>query len=78
MFPTSGSPQLEGLGDFDLLPFALSLARLAFRQLHRCLRWRRLAFHVLLQRLLITATVTLMMVAIARWLVNPGPGGVAG
>ena len=36
------------------------------------LRWRRLAFHVLLQRLLITATVTLMVVAIARWLVNPG------
>ena len=36
------------------------------------LRWRRLAFPVLLQRLLITATVTLMVVAIARWLVNPG------
>lgn len=36
------------------------------------LRWRRLAFHVLLQRLLITATVSLMVVAIARWLVNPG------
>ena len=36
------------------------------------LRWRRLAFPVLLQRLLITATVTLLVVAIARWLVNPG------
>ena len=36
------------------------------------LRWRRLAFPVLLQRLLITAIVTLMVVAIARWLVNPG------
>ena len=36
------------------------------------LRWRRLAFPVLLQRLLITATVSLMVVAIARWLVNPG------
>ena len=36
------------------------------------LRWRRLAFPVLLQRLLITATATLMVVAIARWLVNPG------
>tara|TARA_B100000674_G_scaffold499057_1_gene541345 strand:- start:7710 stop:9068 length:1359 start_codon:yes stop_codon:yes gene_type:complete len=36
------------------------------------LRWRRLAFPVLLQRLLITAVVTLMVVAIARWLVNPG------
>ena len=36
------------------------------------LRWRRLAFTVLLQRLLITAMVSLMVVAIARWLVNPG------
>ena len=35
------------------------------------LRWRRFAFPVLLQRLLITATVTVMTVAIARWLVNP-------
>ena len=36
------------------------------------LRWRCLAFPVLLQRLLITATATLMVVAIARWLLNPG------
>ena len=34
--------------------------------------WRRLAFTVLLQRLLITAIVCLIFVAIARWLVNPG------
>ena len=36
------------------------------------LRWRRLAFPVLLQRLLITTTVTLMVVLIASWLLNPG------
>ena len=36
------------------------------------LRWRRLPFVVLLQRLLITSTATLMVVVIARWLVNPG------
>ena len=36
------------------------------------LRWRRLTPSVLVQRLLITATVTLMVVATARWLVNPG------
>ena len=36
------------------------------------LLWRRLAFPVLLQRLLITASVTLMVVDIARWLFNPG------
>ena len=33
--------------------------------------WRRLSFLVLLQRLLITAAVTLIVVAIARWLVHP-------
>ena len=36
------------------------------------LRWRRLSFFVLVQRLLITATVTLIVVAFARWLVSPG------
>ena len=35
------------------------------------LRWRRLTVPVLLQRLLITAVLTLMVVAIARWLINP-------
>ena len=35
------------------------------------LRWRRLTLPVLLQRLLITAAVMLMVVAIVRWLVNP-------
>ena len=35
------------------------------------LRWRRLTLPVLLQRLLITAFVTLIVVAIARWLINP-------
>ena len=49
----------------------LSPAWLAFRKLHRS-ALRRLAFSVLLQRLLITANVTLMVVLIARWLVNPG------
>ena len=35
------------------------------------LRWRRLQLLVLLQRLLLTAVATLMLVAIVRWLVNP-------
>ncbi len=35
------------------------------------LRWRRLPLVVLLQRLLLTAVVTVMLVAIARWLINP-------
>ena len=35
------------------------------------LRWRRLAWPVLVQRLLITAVATVLVVAVARWLVNP-------
>ena len=35
------------------------------------LRWRRLALHVLFQRLFITSSTTLMVVAFVRWLVNP-------
>ena len=35
------------------------------------LRWRRLTMSVLLQRLVITAVVSVMVVAIARWLINP-------
>ncbi len=36
------------------------------------LRWRRLAFPLLLQRLVFTAMATLMVVAVVRWFVNPG------
>ena len=36
------------------------------------LRWRRLPVGVLLQRLMITALATLIVVALARWLLNPG------
>ena len=36
------------------------------------LRWRRLPFLVLIQRLLITASFSLILVSIARWLFNPG------
>ena len=73
VFPASGSPQLEGLGAW--LVFCLLLYPLLgwLFGSYTLLRWRRLAFHVLLQRLFLTATVTLMMVAIARWLVNTGP-----
>ena len=36
------------------------------------LSWRRLAFPVLLQRLLITTTATFIIVAVLRWFVNTG------
>ena len=35
------------------------------------LRWRRLTLSVLLQRLVITAAVSVMVVAVVRWLINP-------
>ena len=35
------------------------------------LRWRRLTMSVLLQRLVITAVVSVMVVAITRWFLNP-------
>ena len=35
------------------------------------LRWRRLTLVLLLQRLVITAAVTLIVVAVTRWLINP-------
>ena len=35
------------------------------------LRWRRLTLPVLLQRLAITAAMSVMVVAVARWLINP-------
>ena len=35
------------------------------------LRWRQLPLRVLLQRLLITAVITMIAVAVARWLINP-------
>ena len=70
-FTTSRAPQLEGQGLW--LVFCLLLYPLLgwLFGSYTVLRWRRLSLHVLVQRLLITATVTLMVVAIARWLVNP-------
>ena len=47
------------------------LAWLAFGS-YTVLRWRRLPFLVLIQRLLITASFSLILVSIARWLFNPG------
>ena len=35
------------------------------------LRWRSLHLHVLIQRLFLTAVAALIVVAVARWLINP-------
>ena len=69
--PSGLTPQLEG--QWPWLIFCLLLYPLLgwLFGSYTVLRWRRLSFSVLLQRLLITASATLIVVAIARWLVNP-------
>jgi len=67
-----GGPHLEGQGAWLLFCLLLyPLLGWLFGS-YTVLRWRQLTLPVLMQRLLITGTVTLMVVAIARWLVNPG------
>ena len=71
-------PSISRLSQFEDQSFWLIFCFLLYPLLgwlfgsYTLLRWRRLAPCVLLQRLLITASVTLMAVAIARWFVNSG------
>ena len=75
-------PPLVGLrnADFDLFSHGgwLLFTLLLYPALgwlfgsYTVLRWRRLSMLVLLQRLLLTAVATLTVVAIVRWLINPG------
>ena len=70
-FHIVGSQLLEGQASwFFFCLFLYPLLGWLFGS-YTVLRWRRLAFPVLFQRLLITATATLIAVAIARWLLNP-------
>lgn len=67
-----GGSHLEGQGAWLAFCFLLyPLLGWLFGS-YTVLRWRQLALPVLLQRLLLTSVVTLMVVAIARWLINPG------
>ena len=68
---TIGGSTLEGQGGWLLFSLLLyPLLGWLFGS-YTVLRWRRLTLPLLLQRLVITAAVTLMVVAIARWLINP-------
>ena len=67
-----GGSNLEGQGGWLLFSLVLyPLLGWLFGS-YTVLRWRRLDLQTLLQRLLITAVVSLMVVAMVRWLVNPG------
>ena len=67
-----GGSSLQGQGPWLLFSLLLyPLLGWLFGS-YTVLRWRRLELSLLLQRLLITASASLMVVAMARWLINPG------
>ena len=66
-----GGNNFEGQGEWLLFSFLLyPLLGWLFGS-YTVLRWRRLTLLVLLQRLVITALVCVMVLAVARWLINP-------
>ena len=68
---TIGGSSLQGQGGWLLFSLLLyPLLGWLFGS-YTVLRWRRLSLSVLLQRLVITAAASVMVVAIARWLINP-------
>ena len=69
-WPIGGS-SLEGQGSWLLFSLLLYPFLGWLFGSYTVLRWRRLTMPVLLHRLLITAVVCVMVVAIVRWLINP-------
>ena len=68
---TIGGSSLQGQGGWLLFSLLLyPLLGWLFGS-YTVLRWRRLTLSVLLQRLVITAAASVMVVAIARWVINP-------
>ena len=67
-----GGSSLEGQGEWLLFSLLLyPLLGWLFGS-YTVLRWRRLSLLVLLQRLLITTVATVVVLALAGWLINPG------
>ena len=66
-----GGSNLEGQGSWLLFSLLLYPFLGWLFGSYTVLRWRRLALPVLFQRLVITAAVSVMVVAVARWLINP-------
>ena len=66
-----GGSNLDGQGSWLLFSLLLYPFLGWLFGSYTVLRWRRLALPVLLQRLVITAVVSVMVVAVARWLINP-------
>ena len=68
---TIGGSSLEGQGGWLLFSLLLYPSLGWLFGSYTVLRWRRLTLPVLLQRLLITAAVSVIVMAVARWLINP-------
>lgn len=68
---TIGGSSLEGQGGWLLFSLLLYPSLGWLFGSYTVLRWRRLTLSVLLQRLVITAAVTVIVMAVARWLINP-------
>ncbi len=68
---TIGGSSLEGQGGWLLFSLLLYPSLGWLFGSYTVLRWRRLTLPVLLQRLVITAAVTVIVMAVARWLINP-------
>ena len=68
---TIGGNSLEGQGGWLLFSMVLYPSLGWLFGSYTVLRWRRLTLPVLLQRLLITAAVSVIVMAVARWLINP-------
>ena len=70
-WPIGGS-SLKGQGVWLLFSMALYPFLGWLFGSYTVLRWRRLILPVLLQRLAITAAMSVIVVAVARWVINPG------
>ena len=68
---TIGGNSLEGQEGWLLFSLVLYPSLGWLFGSYTVLRWRRLTLPVLLQRLLITAAVSVIVMAVARWLINP-------
>ena len=68
---TIGGNSLDGQGGWLLFSLVLYPSLGWLFGSYTVLRWRRLTLPVLLQRLLITAAVSVIVMAVARWLINP-------
>ncbi len=65
---------MEGQGGWLLASVLLYLVLSWLFGSYTVLRWRRLSLVILLQRVLLATLVTVLVLAVGRWFLNPGDG----